>query len=75
MGIAPIGLTCGARLSLGCATTQGVIGGELQLACGALRVALCRLRNDPWCCLWETWKWQCKGNALPPDYVLPGGVC
>jgi len=29
-GFAPIGLTCRARLPLVCATTLGVVGGDLQ---------------------------------------------
>ena len=51
-GIAPIGLTRRARLPLVCATTLGVLRGDLQLKCGAVRLALCRLSNDPWWCRW-----------------------
>jgi len=47
-GIAPIGLTRRERLPLVCATKLGVVGGDLQLERGALLLALCRLRNDPW---------------------------
>jgi len=47
-GIAPIGLTRGARLPFVCATTLGVVGGDLQLERGALLLALCLLSNDPW---------------------------
>jgi len=57
-GIAPIGLTRGARLRLVCATTLGVVGGDLQLERGALLLALCRLRNDPWWCRRATWQWE-----------------
>jgi len=57
-GIAPNGLTRGARLSLVCATTLGVVGGDLQLERGALLLALCRLKNDPWWCRRETWQWE-----------------
>jgi len=57
-GIAPIGLTRGARLPLVCATTLGVVGGDLQLERGALLMALCRLSNDPWWCRRATWQWE-----------------
>jgi len=57
-GIAPIGLTRRARLPLVCATTLGVVGGDLQLERGALLVALCRLSNDPWWCRRATWQWE-----------------
>jgi len=57
-GIAPIGLTRGARLPLAYATTLGVAGGDLQLERGALLLALCRLRNDPWWCRRATWQWE-----------------
>jgi len=56
--IAPIGLTCRARLPLVCATTLGVVGGDLQLERGALLMALCRLSNDPWRCRRATWQWE-----------------
>jgi len=57
-GIAPIGLTRGARLPLVCTTTLGVVGGDLQLERRALLLALCRLSNDPWWCRRATWKWE-----------------
>jgi len=57
-GIAPIGLTRGARLPLVCATTLGVVGGDLQLERGALLLALCRLSIDPWWCRRATWQWE-----------------
>jgi len=57
-GIAPIGLTRGARPSLVCATALGVVGGDLQLERGALLLALCRLCNDPWWCRRATWQWE-----------------
>jgi len=57
-GIASIGLTRGARLPLVCATTLGVVGGDLQLERGALLLALCRLSNDPWWCRRATWQWE-----------------
>ena len=57
-GIAPIGLTRGARLPLVCATTLGVVGGDLQLERGAFLLALCRLSNDPWWCRRATWQWE-----------------
>jgi len=57
-GIAPIGLTRRARLPLLCATTLGVVGGDLQLERGALLLALCRLSNDPWWCRRATWQWE-----------------
>jgi len=57
-GIAPIGLTRGARLPHVCATTLGVVGGDLQLERGVLLLALCRLSNDPWWCRWATWQWE-----------------
>jgi len=57
-GIAPIGLTRGARLPLVCASTLGVVGGDLQLERGALLLALCRLSNDPWWCRRATWQWE-----------------
>jgi len=57
-GISPIGLTRGARLPLVCATTLGVVGGDLQLESGALQLALCRLSNDPWWCQRATWQWK-----------------
>ena len=46
-GIAPTGLTRGARLPIVCAKTLGVVGGDLELERGALLFALCRLSNDP----------------------------
>jgi len=57
-GIVPIGLTRGARLPFVCATTLGVVGGDLQLERGALLLALCRLSNDPWWCRRATWQWE-----------------
>jgi len=57
-GIAPSGLTRGAHLPLVCATTLGVVGGDLQLERGALLLALCRLSNDPWWCRRATWQWE-----------------
>jgi len=57
-GIAPIGLTRGARLPLVCATTLGVVGGDLQLERGPLLLALFRLSNDPWWCRRATWQWE-----------------
>jgi len=57
-GIAPIGLTRGARLPLVCATTLGGIGGDLQLERGALLLALCRLSKDPWWCRRAPWQWE-----------------
>jgi len=57
-GIAPFGLTRRARLPLVCATTLGVVGGDLQLEGGALLLALCRLSNDPWWCRRATWQWE-----------------
>jgi len=57
-GIAPIGLTRGARLPLVCATTLGVVGGDLQLERGTLLLALCRLSNAPWWCRRATWQWE-----------------
>jgi len=57
-GIAPIGLTRRARLPLVCATTLGVVGGDLELERGALLLALCRMSNDPWWCRRETWQWE-----------------
>ena len=56
MGIEPIGLTCRARLPLGCAPTQGVVGSDLQLERGALLFELCRLSYVPWWCRWATWQ-------------------
>ena len=73
-GIAPIGLTRRARLPLVCATTLGVVGCDLQLERGALLLALCRLSNDTWWCPRATWHGKGKGNALPSDYVPPGGA-
>ena len=55
-GIAPIGLTRGARLPLVCATTLGVVGGDLQLERGALLLALCRLSKEPCWCRRATWQ-------------------
>jgi len=55
-GIAPIGLTRRARLPLVCATTLGVVGGDLQSKRGALLLALCRLSKDPWWCRWAMWQ-------------------
>jgi len=57
-GIAPIGVTRGARLPLVCATTLGVVGCDLQLERGALLLSLCRLSNDPWWCRRATWQWE-----------------
>jgi len=57
-GIAPIGLTRTARLPLVCATTLGVVRGDLQLQRGALLLALCRSSNDPWWCRRATWQWE-----------------
>jgi len=57
-GIAPIGLTRRARLPLVCATTLGIVGGDLQLERVALLLALCRLHNDPWWCRRATWQWE-----------------
>jgi len=57
-GIAPIGLKRRARLPLVCATTLGVLGGDLQLGRGALLLASCRLINDPWWCRRATWQWE-----------------
>jgi len=57
-GIGPIGLTRGARLPLMCATTLGVVGGDLQYERGARLLALCRLSNDPWWCRRATWQWE-----------------
>jgi len=57
-GIAPIGLTRRARLPLVCATTLGIVRGDLQLERVALLLALCRLRNDPWWCRRATWQWE-----------------
>jgi len=57
-GIAPIGLTRRARLPLVCATTVGVVGGDLQFERGALLLTPCRLSNDPWWCRWATWQWE-----------------
>jgi len=56
--IAPIGLTRGARLPQVCATTLGVVGGDLQLERGALLLSLFRLSNDPWWCRRATWQWE-----------------
>jgi len=57
-GIAPIGLTRRARLPLVCATTLGVVGGDLQLERRALLLALCRLSNDPWWSRRATRQWE-----------------
>jgi len=57
-GIAPIDVTRRARLALVCATTLGVVGGDLQLERGALLLALCRLSNDPRLCRRATWQWE-----------------
>jgi len=57
-GIAPIGLTRKARLPLVCATTLGVVGGDLQLEGEVLLLALCRLSNVPWWCRRATWQWE-----------------
>jgi len=56
--IAPIGLTRRARLPLVCATTLGVVGGDLQLERGAILLALFRLSNDPRWCRRATWQWE-----------------
>ena len=61
-GIAPIGLTRRARLPIVCATTPGVVGGDLQLERGELLLALCRLSNDPWWCRRVTWQWEGSGR-------------
>jgi len=57
-GIAPIGLTRAARLPLVCATTLGVVGGDLQSERGTPLLALSRLSNDPWWCRRATWQWE-----------------
>ena len=57
-GIVPIGLTCRARLPFVCATTLGVVSGDLQLERVALLLALCRLSNDLRWFRWATWKWE-----------------
>ena len=56
--IAPIGLTRRARLPFVCATTLGVVGGDLQLGRGALLLARFRLSKDTWSCRRKTWKWE-----------------
>jgi len=56
--LAPVSLTRRERLPLVCATTLGVVGGDLQLERGALLLALCLLSNNPLWCRRAKWQWE-----------------